>query len=183
MPAFLLPELDGATDTAEDAEFLFPEEAVPEEFVPAAPEDVPVEPEADAVPVEAVFPEDALFLFALPVLPAAEEASVFTEATAVEEEAEPPALLPAEVPLPLAEDVFVEGVLLTTVFTVFGAEDSLRPDELLAAVLPAEEAPAEGLLADVLPEALSFFKAWIPVPEDEDADDEFEEEGLMIIPL
>lgn len=183
MPAFLLPELDGATDTAEDAEFLFPEEAVPEEFVPATPEDVPVEPEADAVPVEAVFPEDALFLFALPVLPAAEEASVFTEATAVEEEAELPALLQAEVPLPLAEDVFVEGVLLTTVFTVFGAEDSLRPDELLADVLPAEEAPAEGLLAAVLPEALSFFKAWIPVPEDEDADDEFEEEGLMIIPL
>ena len=103
-------------------------------------EDTPVE--ADALPVELVFPEDALFLFAFPALPDA-EASVFAEATAVEDVPEPLALLPEEVPLAedafVEEDAFAEGVLLTTVFTVFGAEDSLRPDELPVDVLLAEE--------------------------------------------
>ena len=137
-------------------------DAVPEAFAAELPADalpVPLdeEDEAEAFVAGAFLEEDEVPVFAAT---AVEDAVALAAGLFADEVPVPEDAFPAELPL---EAAFEEGVLLTTVFTVFGVEASLRPDVLLADVLPADV-----LLADVP----VFFATWLPVPETRSANEE-----------
>ena len=132
-------------------------DAVPEAFEAELPADalpVPLdeEDEAEAFVAGAFLEEDEVPVFAAT---AVEDAVALAAGLFADEVTVPEDAFPAELPL---EAAFEEGVLLTTVFTVFGVEASLRPDVPLADVLPAD-VPV-------------FFATWLPVPETRSANEE-----------